>query len=157
MCEFLCNCKENGFNTEYGVDHIRKIWPGFETLTCELLLYWFKQEINVGATKKRRKRLRNGDAVRDFDISKVFCVHEDENNRSIVLAYVAYTHAIIINRLLVFSDATRHSLGCLRFRHLSRLGRWDGYTNIYFFVEILYFLRNLTYVLNRLFTTLLPI
>ena len=33
-------------------------------------------------------------------------------------------------RLLVFSDSSRHTLGCLRFRHLSRLGGWDGYTTL---------------------------
>ena len=36
----------------------------------------------------------------------------------------------ITSGLLVFSDAARHTLGCLRFRHISRLGGWDGYTTL---------------------------
>jgi hypothetical protein len=32
--------------------------------------------------------------------------------------------------LLVFSDASRHTLGRLRFRHISRLGGWGGYTTL---------------------------
>jgi hypothetical protein len=39
-------------------------------------------------------------------------------------------------RLLVFSDASRHTLSCLRFYLLSRLGGWDGYTTLTTFVEI---------------------
>ena len=36
----------------------------------------------------------------------------------------------ITSGLLVFSDAARHTLGCLRFRHISRLGGWVGYTTL---------------------------
>jgi len=39
--------------------------------------------------------------------------------------------------LLVFSDASRHTLECLRFRNLSRSGGWDSYTTLPF-VEIVH-------------------
>ena len=59
---------------------------------------------------------------------------EDEAHRDWMLGtppLVAWHHVLMI----VFSDAARHTLGRLRFRHISRLSGWDGYATLV--VEIL--------------------
>ena len=63
---------------------------------------------------------------------------EDEAHHDWMLCtppLVAQHHVL----MLVFSDAARHTLGCLRFRHISRLSGWDGYTTLVVEIIILPF------------------
>ena len=97
----LKSCLQGGQTKEYALNHIQKVFRGYEKVTLQMLRSWRTLANETGKPSKKRTGgpIKNGGAGISFDIEvikKLICYSVDNDNETgTIHANVAYTSRTI--------------------------------------------------------------